>query len=140
VAIAIISRGGKVLICRRPTGTSFAGYWEFPGGKREPNETVIECLTREVREELAVAVRPIHALRTIDHEYPAGSIRLHPYLCEPVDGEPQLLSCQAIRWVDPPELRQYQFPPANEQLIEEAIERLMQGPWETASDAPFDGR
>jgi mutator protein MutT len=124
VAIAIIVRAGKVLICQRPEGGSFAGYWEFPGGKREPAETVTECLMREVMEELAIRVRPAHALATVDHNYPRGRIRLHPYVCEHADGEPQLLACQAALWVEPRELCRYQFPPANERLIADAIDYL----------------
>jgi mutator protein MutT len=140
VAIAIIARGGRVLICQRPPGGSFAGYWEFPGGKREANETIAKCLVREVREELAIEVRPVCALRTIDHDYPCRSIRLHPYVCDHVEGETQLLACQAARWVQPPELRHYQFPPANEQLVEEVIERLTQVASSSMADGSHDGR
>lgn len=124
VAIAIIARAERVLICQRPAGGTFAGFWEFPGGKREPDETVEHCLTREVREELAVRVRPVHALRPVDHDYPGRRIRLHPYVCAHVDGEPQMLACQAVLWVQPDELTKYVFPPANERLIEEVIEYL----------------
>jgi mutator protein MutT len=124
VAIAIITRAGKVLICQRPQRGSFAGYWEFPGGKREPHETVAECLAREVREELAIRVEPRHALRTVDHDYPRGPIRLHPYVCDHVAGEPQLLACQAALWIDPMDLPRYQFPPANDRLVEEAVAYL----------------
>jgi A/G-specific adenine glycosylase len=138
----VIARAGKVLICRRPAHGSFAGYWEFPGGKREPNETVVECLVREVREELAMGVKPVHALHPIDQDYPGRSIRLHAYLCEHLDGEPQRLACQATQWVHPHQLRLYQFPPANEQLIEEAIAYLVEGApaVDTAPPAPIDGR
>ena len=124
VAIAIITRAGKVLICQRPAGGSFPGYWEFPGGKREANESITDCLEREVREELAIAIRPVHALRSIDHDYPRGRIRLHPYVCTTDHGEPQLLACQEARWIEPEGLKSYQFPPANDQLIEEAIAYL----------------
>ena len=124
VAIAIITRAGKVLICQRPEGGSFAGHWEFPGGKREPNETVRECLLREVMEELAMAVQPVVALSPVEHDYPRGPIRLHPYVCSVGSEEPQLLACQAVKWVNPCELKRHQFPPANEPLIEEAIAYL----------------
>src|SRR3954454_21204073 len=86
------TRAGKVLICQRPEGKSFAGYWEFPGGKREPGETLEQCLRRELREELAIEVTPVHALSTLDHDYPRGPIRLHPWVCTHDDGEPQLLA------------------------------------------------
>ncbi|HZN67112.1 MAG TPA: 8-oxo-dGTP diphosphatase MutT [Tepidisphaeraceae bacterium] len=121
VVIAIIRRENTVLICQRPPGKSFESYWEFPGGKREPGETVTECLEREVREELAVRVRPRLALSVIDHDYPRGRIRLHPYVCDHVDGEPQPLASQAVKWVEPRKLREHRFPPANDNLVEEVI-------------------
>lgn len=124
VDIAIILRDGKVLICQRRAHDSFGGCWEFPGGKREPGETPEQCLARELAEELAVRAEPVEALDVIEHDYPAVQIRLHPHLCLHADGEPQLLACQDALWVDPPALRQYTFPPANERLIEQAIERL----------------
>ena len=124
VVIGIIRRAGKVLICQRPEGKSFAGYWEFPGGKREPGETVRQCLEREVWEELNIRIRPNLALPAVDHDYPRGPIRLHPYVCEHVEGEPQMLACQAVKWVEPDELRAHQFPPANDELIEDAIASL----------------
>jgi mutator protein MutT len=125
VAIAIIRRGDNVLICRRRAGGSFAGCWEFPGGKREPGETLAACLQREVREELAMTVQPTHALTPIDHDYPARRIRLHPFVCDFEAGEPQLLACDAARWVRPQDLHNYQFPPANDALLREAAEYLL---------------
>ena len=128
VAIAIITRGGKVLICQRPDRGTFAGYWEFPGGKREPDETVTDCLRREVLEELAIQITPVRALRTVDHDYARGRIRLHPFVCAHSAGELQLLACQDAAWVAPKDLTQYQFPPANDDLIQEAIAYLTDRP------------
>jgi mutator protein MutT len=125
VAIAVIMRDGKVLVCQRPDRGSFAGYWEFPGGKREPGETVVECLRREVNEELAMRIAPVHPLRPIDHDYPNGRIRLHPYVCTTDDATPRLLACQDAKWIDPRDLKQYRFPPANDALLDEAIAYLM---------------
>ena len=124
VAIAIITRAGKVLICQRANGGAFPGYWEFPGGKRKPGETLTSCLRREIREELAAEISPTHALRTIDHDYPHGRIRLHPFICSHADGEVKFLAAARGAWVDPQELHRYQFPPANERLIAEAVEWL----------------
>src|SRR3954452_23518832 len=74
-------RAGKGLICQRPEGKSFAGYWEFPGGNREPGETSEQCLRRQRRQELTIEVTPVQALSTLDHDYPRGPIRLHPWVC-----------------------------------------------------------
>jgi mutator protein MutT len=128
VVIGVVARAGKVLICQRPEGKSFAGYWEFPGGKREPGETIVQCLRRELREELAIEVTPVHALSTVDHDYPRGQIRLHPWVCDHDAGDPQRLASQRIVWVEPRELTHYQFPPANDRLIAEAIEYLSTAP------------
>jgi mutator protein MutT len=124
VAIAVIVRDGKVLVCQRPDGGSFAGYWEFPGGKREPGETIIDCLRREVSEELALRVEPLYALRPIDHDYPRGRIRLHAYVCTTDDSTPRQLACQDAKWIDPADLKRYRFPPANDTLLDEAIAYL----------------
>ena len=124
VAVAVVVRDGKVLICRRPPTGTFANFWEFPGGKREPSETVPECLRREVREELALDVEPVHALSAIDHNYPHGRIHLHPYVCVGNGAEPQLLAAEEAAWVAPNDLPNYPFPPANESLIAEVIAYL----------------
>jgi len=123
-AIAIVTRGGKVLVCQRKDDDTFGGYWEFPGGKQEDGETLQECLARELKEELNIRAKPIEPLTPIVHDYPHVFLRLHPFLCEHESGEPELLECQATRWVEPRELTDYRFPPANEDLIRTIIERL----------------
>lgn len=124
VVIAIVTRGGKVLICQRPEGKSFGGFWEFPGGKREPCETIEQCLRRELKEELAIEVTPLRPLTTVDHDYPRGPIRLHPFVCAHAGGEVRPLACLRAEWIDPAQLNRYQFPPANDRLIAEAMEAL----------------
>ena len=120
-AIAIVCRDRKVLVCQRKDDDTFGGFWEFPGGKQEAGETLEQCLARELREELAIAARPVARLATLEHDYPNVRIRLHPFVCEHESGEIEHLECQASCWVDPAALRDYQFPPANGALIEEAI-------------------
>lgn len=120
-AIAIVTRNGNVLVCQRKSDDHLGGYWEFPGGKCEDGETLEQCLARELREEVNIDARPVARLTTIEHDYPHALVRLHPFLCEHQRGEPQLLECQAAKWIPPHELRHYHFPPANERLIEEVI-------------------
>jgi mutator protein MutT len=120
-AIAIVCRDRKVLVCQRKDDDTLGGYWEFPGGKQEDGETLEQCLARELREELAIAARPIARLTTVEHDYPTVRVRLHPFVCAHESGEVEHLECQASRWIAPPQLRDYRFPPANERLIEEAI-------------------
>jgi mutator protein MutT len=123
-AIAIVVREGKVLVCQRKDDDTFGGYWEFPGGKQEDGETLEQCLARELREELNIAARPTSALPPIVHDYPETLVRLFPFLCEHESGEPEMIECQAARWIAPIQLREYRFPPANEGLIEQVIEQL----------------
>ena len=123
-AIAIVLRGGKILVCQRKDDDTFGGYWEFPGGKQEDGETLEQCLARELREELNIAARPTTLLDPIVHDYPEALVRLHPFLCEHESGEPELLECQATRWIDPADLPNYRFPPANESLIEQILSAL----------------
>src|SRR4051812_1186439 len=124
-AIAIVLRDGKILVCQRKDDDTFGGFWEFPGGKQEDGETLEQCLARELREELNICARPTALLSPIIHDYPEVCVRLHPFLCQLESGDPEHLECQASRWIEPAELRDYRFPPANESLIEEVIAHLL---------------
>jgi len=124
VAVGIVTRAGLVLICRRKVEGAFGGFWEFPGGKCEPGESPSQCVIRELHEELAIEVRPNQALETLEHDYPHLHVRLHPFICEMIRGEPQAIECVQIEWVDPPRLTDYRFPEANEPLLRALIRSL----------------
>ena len=125
-AIAIVVRASdqKVLICQRKDDDTLGGYWEFPGGKQECDETLEQCLARELREELNISATSTERLSPAEHQYPHVRVRLHPFICIHTAGEPQLIECQQARWIKPLELRDYRFPPANEALIEQLVQRL----------------
>jgi A/G-specific adenine glycosylase len=124
VAIGVVVGAGKILIGQRRPEGALAGYWEFPGGKHEPPETLEQTLVRELREELAIEVDNLEPLPQIEFDYPPTRVRLHPFLCRHIGGEPVPLASQQLRWVDPRELRDYHFPPANDGLIADLIERF----------------
>ncbi len=132
VAIGVIARSGRILICQRKKNDSFGGFWEFPGGKCEPNETLEDCLVRELREELDIVVRPLEKLASIQHDYPNVRLTLHAFLCEHLSGEPKLIECQDARWAQARELESYKFPPANESLLRQIIRRFTP----SSADAP----
>lgn len=119
VAAAIIERGGKFLIAQRPADDFLGGVWEFPGGKRETGEDLEACLVRELDEELAIRIEVGDLWKVVSHAYPDRKVRLHFYRCRLPSGEPRPLGCQAFRWVEPRELRQFSFPPADAVIIEE---------------------
>lgn len=124
VVIAIIFHQSKVLIAKRRKGDTFADHWEFPGGKQEPGESAVDCLHRELREELDILVDHLEPLNPIGHAYPDFEVCLHPFVCQLAAGQPKPLACQQLEWITPLELRQYRFPAANAQLIEGIIHRF----------------
>ncbi len=118
VTAAIIKHEGKILITERPEGTHLEGLWEFPGGKKENNENLEECVTREIREELGIQINPDKLLLSVTHEYESKIVELYAFLCSLVNGSPAPLEGQKMRWVDPEELSLYQFPPPDQKIIE----------------------
>ena len=121
VGCAIIHKKGELLIAQRKSGVFLGNYWEFPGGKREKDESFEECLIREVKEELGVTIKPVRFLKKEEYIYPEKTVMLHFYICEWVKGKPERLDCQDFKWVKPAELRNFQFPEGDEEVIEEII-------------------
>ena len=89
----------RVLIAQRPPGTHASGFWEFPGGKIQAEESPVHALERELREELGVAVEAATAFMTFRHSYPDRVVELHVFLVERYAGEPRGLEGQPLRWV-----------------------------------------
>ncbi len=114
----IINQQGCILIDRRKPQGEMGGLWEFPGGKIEANETVEECIVREIREELAIEIAVCDRLIEINHTYDTFKVTLFVYHCQYLSGEPQPIECEEIRWVELSELKNYQFPQANSQIID----------------------
>jgi 8-oxo-dGTP diphosphatase len=117
VTAAVVERAGLLLVARRVDGTHLAGHWEFPGGKCEPGESPEDCLARELREELGVVAAVGEEIYRTLYAYADRRLDLRFFACE-VEGEPLPLIGQEIRWVARSELRQLQFPPADEELVE----------------------
>jgi mutator protein MutT len=118
VSAGLVFRDGKLLITRRCANTHLGGLWEFPGGKRELNETDEECLRRELREELAIEVQVGELVETVSHDYPEKSVRLKFFRCTLVHGEPTPIGCEAVAWVTSIELSKFSFPDADLRLVE----------------------
>jgi 8-oxo-dGTP diphosphatase len=117
VTAAVIEVDGRFLLTRRQKGVHLEGLWEFPGGKCDKDETLMDCLARELLEELNVPSRVGEELLTTTHAYPERSTELHFFRCELL-GDPQPQLGQEMRWVPREELTVLEFPPADAELIE----------------------
>lgn len=120
-AIAIIEKEGQYLIAQRKPDDYLGLYWEFPGGKCEEGETLEECLVREIKEELGITVQIREKGEILEARTPHRRVFLHSFYCSHLDGIPQALECHDFRWVKARQLPEYQFPPANQELIRSLI-------------------
>jgi 8-oxo-dGTP diphosphatase len=116
VTAAIVEIDGRFLVTRRQKGVHLEGLWEFPGGKCDRNESLADCLSRELHEELDVPSRVGEELFTTTHTYPERAIELHFFRCELL-GDPVPQLGQEMRWVRRDELSALEFPPADAELI-----------------------
>ena len=117
VAAGVIERDGSFLVTKRQAGVHLEGHWEFPGGKREPGETIVACLFRELREELDLDVDVGDEIFTTAHTYPDRTVELHFFACTS-SSEPRPQIGQEMMWVPREQLASLNFPPADAQLIE----------------------
>lgn len=119
VAVGAIFRNGKVLIARRPDHLHQGGLLEFPGGKVEDGESVQQALVREIREETGLRITPGSLQRVIEvrHDYGDKRVFLDVWETSSVEGDPEGLEGQEIRWLDPGELSDADFPAANRSII-----------------------
>ncbi len=118
VAAGLVYREGRYLIARRKADVHLAGFWEFPGGKREPGETFEECLERELFEELNIRIGAPVPFQVVLHQYPEKTVELHFFRCGIESGQATAVDCAEIRWVWPHELGDFEFPPADRPIIE----------------------
>lgn len=104
VAVGIIRKNNEILIAKRPPGKPYSGYWEFPGGKIEPNETVEAALKRELHEELGIEISASQVLFEHTHSYPDKTVLLKIHLIDHFLGDPYGKEGQVLRWVNYPAL------------------------------------
>ena len=119
IGVAVITDAqGNILIDRRKQEGLLGGLWEFPGGKIEPGESVDECVSREIKEELGIEIEVGSRLITIEHTYTHFKVTLNVFNCKHLSGEPQPLESDEVKWVTLDEIDEYPFPKANSQIIE----------------------
>lgn len=118
VAVGVIKQGNQIYISKRADGLHQGGKWEFPGGKREANETIEQALTRELSEEIGIVVTKQSSFMLIEHDYGDKKVCLDVRLVEAFEGEASHQEEQISQWVKIQELSNFTFPDANQVIIE----------------------
>ena len=117
VVAALIWRGDRFLICQRPAHKARGLLWEFVGGKVEPGETPQAALIRECREELDITLAVGEIFMEVVHEYPDLTVHLTLFHAAIASGVPKKLEHNDIRWITPSEIPQYDFCPADAEIL-----------------------
>ncbi|MDY0133060.1 MAG: (deoxy)nucleoside triphosphate pyrophosphohydrolase [Desulforegulaceae bacterium] len=116
-AIIFNEKKDRILIGKRKKG-DFKGFWEFPGGKLENNETPEECILREIEEELCVQAEIISFFHELIHEYPTKTIKLIFFKVRLIDKKVCNKDHEIVLWVKPSLLKKYTFPGADLKIVE----------------------
>ena len=121
VVAALIWDKEKFMICQRPPHKARGLLWEFVGGKVEPGETKEQALIRECREELDVLLSVEDVFMDVVHVYPDLTVHLTLINATVAEGTPKMLEHNDIRWITPREIPEYDFCPADEEILEKII-------------------
>ena len=117
VVAALIWRDGRFLACQRPAHKTRGLLWEFVGGKVEPGETRVQALIRECQEELAVTLEVGEIYMEVDHVYPDMTVHLVLFHATLGNQEPAMLEHNDIRWITPSQIPEYDFCPADVDIL-----------------------
>lgn len=124
VCCAIILKESKMLAVQRGPKSNHPLQWEFPGGKKDPNETAAQCIVREIEEELTLRIAASHQLESIEFTYGEKHICLIPFVCQILSGEIHLTEHVDQRWVALNEWEAMDWLDADRKLILKNIEQL----------------
>ena len=122
VVAALIWQGETFMICQRPAHKARGLLWEFVGGKVEPGETKEQALIRECQEELAVTLAVGDVFMDVIHEYPDIMVHLTLFNATIAEGELQKLEHNDIQWITPSEISNYEFCPADEEILDKLLQ------------------
>ena len=120
----VFNKNGELLIDKRLESSSMGGMWEFPGGKKNPDESIEKTIERELKEELGIVVKVGAKLLSFEHAYSHKKLYFTVHICEWKSGEPKPLASQKILWVVPDRLAEFPFPAANTKIISELQKHL----------------
>ena len=127
VTAAVIVKEGKVLAARRGPGKNLEGYWEFPGGKLEENESPENCLERELAEEFSISSAIGDYIGESVYDYGDKVVRLLGYEVEHTGGDFELVDHDELRWLEIHDLSNLKWAPADIPLVEQYEARSRTG-------------
>ncbi|MBR5571175.1 MAG: (deoxy)nucleoside triphosphate pyrophosphohydrolase [Oscillospiraceae bacterium] len=127
VVAALVWEGEKFMICQRPAHKARGLLWEFVGGKVEQGESREEALIRECREELAVTLTVGALFMDVVHVYPDLTVHLSLFHAAIAEGVPQKIEHNDIRWITPAEIPNYDFCPADVEILQKITEEYGNG-------------
>jgi 8-oxo-dGTP diphosphatase len=113
----VVDAEDRILISKRPLHKAKGGYWEFPGGKIEANETPEAALIRELKEETGIEVLRYSKLMNLYHEYPEYHVALEIFVVSDFLGSAESLEGQELVWINKNAFGDYQFLEANDKII-----------------------
>ena len=121
VVAVLVWQDNKFMICQRPVHKARGHLWEFVGGKVESGETKEQALIRECKEELDILLSVGDVFMDVIHEYPDITVHLTLFNATISEGEPQKLEHNDIQWITPKEIANYEFCPADEEILKKII-------------------
>ena len=122
VSAGIVSRDGKIMLCQRRPEDRLGLKWEFPGGKLESGESPQQALERELHEELAIETRTGRIFDIYHESLDSRDLLIMFFRSELISGEPQTIECNAIHWVEPARLTDYDLAPADMEVARRLAE------------------
>ncbi len=125
MALCLSDNTGRFLVQKRPPGRTWAGFWEFPGGKVQPGELPEKALRREAEEELGIRVGDLSLFCRQAGPAPGGWLSIAFYAADAFEGHPHPRDGQSLAWCRPDELPLRSWLPADQPLVD----ALAAGPW-----------
>jgi mutator protein MutT len=126
VVAAVVERGGRCLVALRPEGKRHGGMWEFPGGKLDPGESLLDAVRRELLEELAMEVESVGPTLGIVQD-PGSEFAIH-FVEIRASGSPEALEHTELRWCSLEEMREIRLAPADASFVETLLSREASSP------------
>jgi A/G-specific adenine glycosylase len=124
IGAGLVWKYSKILITRRKEEGFLGGLWELPGGKKKKDESIKQCIFREIMEEVKIEVKVADFFKRVHHAYTHFRITFDVYNCEWIKGIPECTSCIDWRWVEVRQLHSFPFPRANKVIIDKLSKHI----------------